>query len=183
MHFEIGSEEEKENVLLVDTKVDWLFAGVAEVKDPSVPGGICLYSCIDLYYPEDSLPVVLAVAKEMDRLKQRPSVYIDRKQGRFYVAVIFEFTVQGLEFLIDVIAGPDAEDLKDANDKITNFGLKIIMTGEAELGGPVNHFLDLYKEKGSFTVLISETTDNPQKGNTLWHVTLDSFIQGMVCPW
>lgn len=183
MYFEIGSEEKENHVLLVGATLDRMFAGIAEINDPTVHGGIRLFPCLDLLYPEDDLPVILAVAKEMDRIKQRPTVYIDQKKGRFYIAVIFEFTAQDLQFLIDIVASPAAQDLKEVSGKIPDYGMKIIMTGEAELGGPVDAFLELFKEKGYYVVLISKIMDGSQKPIALWRASLTSFVQGMLCEW
>ena len=140
----------------------------------SKPGNGGPYPLIDLEYPPECLGMVLAIANLATELKLAPQVFWTKMSGNIYIAVLFQYQAQ-FEKIRQFLRLPESFPWTlEPTDQI-----EFITTGEFEVEpeSGFQAFLESFKQRGHFTVSISQGTGDARK--TLWEQRVTEFKEGL----
>lgn len=159
------------NQFTLDIPPDKIFVGLAA---PEAGGGY--FPLINLFYPEENLPLILAMTGAMDELCVRPQVAIFPDAGKVEVAVRFRapFVLSRLQALLD-------QDLLWFPPSLTlTPHVDLCLIGAADFD-QVDAFIRVHREHGRFLVTISRPMASAdgefEGGNHLWKAELYSYEQ------
>ncbi|HLC99550.1 hypothetical protein A2841_00075 [Candidatus Kaiserbacteria bacterium RIFCSPHIGHO2_01_FULL_48_10] len=146
-------------------KIVW--TGISEVADPDTPGGVTLFPEIDLYYEPRDLPIVLAIAEEMKRLNQQPSLYMNLVGRLVDTMIVFRLKAENLSFLKQFMK-PDFLSLFEAI--AGEQGLHIVVSSSTDVSGDLLPTLMEFQQRKGFIALriVEAVMDKPRNPRTLW---------------
>ena len=136
------------------------------------------FPSIELIYPPECHLTMLAIAREMERMKLYPEVFIKEEAGIAYVAVHFLIQPATKEFIQEIFPSTLP---RRALEYAGQGNVLLHASGEAEFpSGEIASFRDLYKKSGFFNVYLVE--EREAKRNVACGVRLPTFQTDLPFP-